>query len=359
MRIMLGDKIKELRKRDRRTQDDLATALGITNQAVSRWEANKAYPDMEMIPAIANYFHVSIDELFGYNNDRESTLSRYIEKANRLLEPGVIPDKKQLKRHEQFLREALSEFPNEWHLQERLGMILWIMASADKRKKNDTATLKDAAELFEQAYQNSDDAHMKERIHSSLIGVLGTLRDYQKIKEIAGQSSSLSSCRELVRTVLLHDSNYDRYVSEAFLALLHQLADVLNMNFEHFATTNNPEIYLSLVMLYKSAFGDGNYGWFNSDICLLYLNAARICNRNKDYEQAISCFEKAHDHGDCFTEAAKEPIKRPTSAGISNATELPSRFVYINEETFKQYIGLFSEDVISKLRSNPKYAAIL
>ncbi len=85
-----------------------------------------------------------------------------------------------------------------------------------------------------------------------------------------------------------------------------------------------------------SAFGDGNYGWFNSDICLLYLNVARICNRNKDYEQAISCFEKAHDHGDCFTEAAKEPIKRPTSAGISNATELPSRFVHINEGTFKQ-----------------------
>ncbi|MBO4920720.1 MAG: helix-turn-helix transcriptional regulator [Lachnospiraceae bacterium] len=71
MRIMLGEKIKELRKRDGRTQDDIATALGITNQAVSRWEANKAYPDMEMIPAIANYFHVSIDELFGYSNDRE------------------------------------------------------------------------------------------------------------------------------------------------------------------------------------------------------------------------------------------------------------------------------------------------
>jgi len=358
MRIMLGDKIRELRKRDGRTQDDLATALGITNQAVSRWEANKAYPDMEMIPAIANYFHVSIDELFGYNNDRESTLSRYIEKANRLLEPGSKPDKKQLKKHEQFLREALSEFPNEWHLQERLAMILWIMASADKRKKDDTAALKEAAELFEQAYQNSNDVHMKELIHSSLIGVLGTLRDYQKIEEIAVQSSSLSSCRELVRTVMLHDSKYDRYVSEAYLALLHQLADLLNMNFEHFATANNPEIYLSLVMLYKSTFGDGNYGWFNSDICLLYLNAARIYNRNKDYKQTIFCFEKAYEHGDSFTEAAKEPIKRPTGAGISDATELPSRFVHISELTFKQYIGLFSEDVISKLQNNPKYAAI-
>ena len=70
MQIILGEKIKELRKRDGRKQEDLATALGVTNQAISRWESNKGYPDMEMIPAIANYFHVTIDELFGYDNDR-------------------------------------------------------------------------------------------------------------------------------------------------------------------------------------------------------------------------------------------------------------------------------------------------
>lgn len=100
MKIMLGDKIRELRKRDGRTQDDLSTALGITNQAVSRWEACKAYPDIEMIPAIANYFHVSIDELFGYSNDRESRLASYIDKADKLFKldgpfkPGVKPDQK-------------------------------------------------------------------------------------------------------------------------------------------------------------------------------------------------------------------------------------------------------------------------
>ena len=59
MKLTLGDKIKELRKRDGRKQEDLANALGVTNQAVSRWEANGGYPDMEMIPAIANYFGVS------------------------------------------------------------------------------------------------------------------------------------------------------------------------------------------------------------------------------------------------------------------------------------------------------------
>ena len=67
MQIKLGEKIKELRKRDGRKQEDLAVALGVTNQAVSRWEANGGYPDIEMLPAIANYFHITIDELFGYD----------------------------------------------------------------------------------------------------------------------------------------------------------------------------------------------------------------------------------------------------------------------------------------------------
>ena len=70
MQVKIGEKIKDLRKVTGRKQEDLATALGVTPQAVSRWEANGGYPDMEMIPSIANYFHITIDELFGYNNDR-------------------------------------------------------------------------------------------------------------------------------------------------------------------------------------------------------------------------------------------------------------------------------------------------
>ncbi len=69
MRIQIGNTIKALRKRDKRTQEDVAEALGITFQAVSRWESEIAYPDIELIPAIANYFGVTIDELFGYHSE--------------------------------------------------------------------------------------------------------------------------------------------------------------------------------------------------------------------------------------------------------------------------------------------------
>ena len=70
MQLNLGNKIRELRHLSGRTQENLAEALGVTSQAVSRWESGGSYPDMTIIPSIANYFNISIDELFGYNNER-------------------------------------------------------------------------------------------------------------------------------------------------------------------------------------------------------------------------------------------------------------------------------------------------
>ena len=60
MIIQLGEKIKQLRRRDGRKQEDLANALGVSPQAVSRWEANGGYPDIGLLPAIANYFNITI-----------------------------------------------------------------------------------------------------------------------------------------------------------------------------------------------------------------------------------------------------------------------------------------------------------
>lgn len=70
MQLDLGNNIRQFRRRDKRTQEALADALGVTSQAVSRWESGGSYPDMNLIPSIANYFGVTIDELFGYTNER-------------------------------------------------------------------------------------------------------------------------------------------------------------------------------------------------------------------------------------------------------------------------------------------------
>ena len=67
MAMKIGDKIKFLRKAKGISQEALAQVLGVTFQAVSKWETNVTAPDVGLIPAIASFFGVSIDELFDYN----------------------------------------------------------------------------------------------------------------------------------------------------------------------------------------------------------------------------------------------------------------------------------------------------
>lgn len=61
----LGDKILDLRKKKQMTQEELAAELGVTAAAVSKWEKNYTLPDVMMLGALADYFHVSVDELMG------------------------------------------------------------------------------------------------------------------------------------------------------------------------------------------------------------------------------------------------------------------------------------------------------
>lgn len=67
MNIRMGEKIRTLRKERNLSQEVLAQYLGISFQAVSKWENGSAMPDVAMIPAIASFFNVSTDELFDFN----------------------------------------------------------------------------------------------------------------------------------------------------------------------------------------------------------------------------------------------------------------------------------------------------
>lgn len=70
MELNFGENIKRLRKSRDLTQEALADELGVSAQSVSKWECGYGYPDITQLPAIANFFGVSIDELL--DNDKES-----------------------------------------------------------------------------------------------------------------------------------------------------------------------------------------------------------------------------------------------------------------------------------------------
>lgn len=63
--MTLGKTIAALRREKAMTQEALATALGVTNQAVSKWELDTCCPDIQLLPKLADLFSVSLDALFG------------------------------------------------------------------------------------------------------------------------------------------------------------------------------------------------------------------------------------------------------------------------------------------------------
>lgn len=95
----LGNNISERRKANGLTQEELAMKLGVSPQAVSKWENNLSCPDISLLPSIAKIFGVSVDELLGVapiseakeekiNSEHESTYEEPVftgKKATKLL----------------------------------------------------------------------------------------------------------------------------------------------------------------------------------------------------------------------------------------------------------------------------------
>ena len=64
MKIEIGQRIKSLRIEKGVTQEELASHLGLSYQAVSKWENNVSTPDIQLLPLLSVYFGVTIDDLF-------------------------------------------------------------------------------------------------------------------------------------------------------------------------------------------------------------------------------------------------------------------------------------------------------
>lgn len=78
----IGNKIRELRKQRGITQEQLAASIGVSFQAVSKWENNIALPDIAMAPVLAAYFGVTMDELFDFHlKDIEAAVEAIVDEA--------------------------------------------------------------------------------------------------------------------------------------------------------------------------------------------------------------------------------------------------------------------------------------
>ena len=214
MKLSVGETIRALRRRDGRTQEALAEALGVTGQAVSRWEAGGSYPDLELIPAIAHFFGVSIDELFGYTSERDKKIDAVIARIDAFGirargDDGWVDECLSL------LREALAEFPqnerllitladtlseagwrrhHEWVYYDEEG---YMQHGYDKHKSN--AYWTESVKICERLLETTHDNAIYTRAVHILVLLYRNFGETEKALACAARMPALRDCRELLR----------------------------------------------------------------------------------------------------------------------------------------------------------------
>ncbi len=170
MEINLGAKIRELRKKKGLTQEELAVKLNVSSQAVSKWEIGTCYPDMAQIPVIANFFGVSLDELFCYDvAQRSAKIDEIITEHNKFFWNNRS-------KSEEILLNGLKEYPDN----ERLLTELMELYSS----KGITENTDKAISLAMQLSADTKDVFLQCRAKSVLVSLYLRLDRYNDAKEI-------------------------------------------------------------------------------------------------------------------------------------------------------------------------------
>ena len=111
----IGNQIKQLRRRRGITQEAMAQELGVTAQAVSKWERGVATPDIALLPDISAFFGVTIDELFALSDDTRMERIQNMLWDERYFDPAEVEDTRK------FLLDKGRREPNNGKVYEHLA----------------------------------------------------------------------------------------------------------------------------------------------------------------------------------------------------------------------------------------------
>ncbi|MBQ9121141.1 MAG: helix-turn-helix transcriptional regulator [Clostridia bacterium] len=315
MLIKLGEKIRELRRRDGRTQGELAAALGVTSQAVSRWESGGSYPDLEIIPSIANFFGITIDDLFGHTQKREQRIRAVLDQVKGYDIPHRSDDE-WVDESLSLLREALAEFPQDETLLIALADTLfeagwrrhreWLDYDAkgfirydyDRKKKN--TYWAEAIKIYENLASSAKSPVFVTQSISRLVTLYRTLGDSATAVAYANRMPTLEHSRELLLTSADDGKAGAIYIGHALLKMAHAFAEQviygLIANKKHFTDDLPIEKLKGVIRIFELLCDDGNFGEYNEVLRNIYLYLSRIQWERGYHDEAFASLDEALIH---------------------------------------------------------------
>ncbi|MGL6174187.1 MAG: helix-turn-helix domain-containing protein [Cellulosilyticaceae bacterium] len=308
MTIYFSEVFKKLRKEHDLTQEQIADIIGVSPQAVSRWECDTTYPDISILPIIAEFFNVSIDELLGTQKSKlQKKVHTYNEALKDAFSKGLIYDCIDL------MRAAVKEFPNNYHFLNKLMYVLFVSGDdsgnilewEENIKKYDAEII----EIGERILKYCTDDAIRLEAKSRLAFHYCETNRKAKALELINTLPSQDSCREAILYRAIEGTEREAYLRERIEDGLGKIWFAITAySYQKKIDPQTQINWLTKQMdILNIIYENKDYGEWYYRLARLYgKELAKLYIQIEDYENALGALEKGVEYAIAFEKMPQE-----------------------------------------------------
>lgn len=348
--MQLGKRIKELRIKNNLTQEELAEQLGVSFQAVSRWENDLTYPDITLLPILANMFGVTVDFLLDVDvMKKEAEINAIMEEYFVLLNQGKIDDNLIL------LEDALKKYPNCWDVKDALMHVYFTKGlDLDLKEYNDKA-IKIANEILEKCV---DDATRYSAMQTLiLIYTSQNRKELDKAKQIVEKLPMMIITREWFWPDVVTGEDRIHATQVIFESLVEMFYNKLITTFGREELGKRDKPLLKYKAFLDIVYENGDYGFYHLRLADIYKKCAFDQARVQNKEKTIEYLRLAIKHIRIWTKMYEnKEVLRHTSFLVDRLTDDSTQWSFSGKPDYELDLKEHLEiDIFDFLKNDPDF----
>lgn len=349
----IGDKIKKLRQENNLTQEELAEQLGVSFQAVSRWENYITFPDITMLPRLANMFDVTVDYLLDVDiYKKEKEIEEILNKDEILDNQGKTIERKEL------LEEALKKYPNSWKIKSSLETVYFTLSISYGDKESEEKAIKVANEILDKC----TDDQIRYGSMQTLIFIYSNRKEIEKASKIVSKLPGMMITSEWLRPDVVTGEARIRATQVIFSSLVEMFYNKITTTFGREEIGKRDIQLLKYKDFLDIVYEDGDYGFQNIRLYEVYMLCAKdqatIKNKEKTLDYLYKSVESLKKWFDIYRNKRK---MRHTSFLVDRLTIDPTTWSFSNDPICQkeELIKEIKKEVFDFIKEEEKYQEIM
>lgn len=337
--MTLGERIKELRKKNDLTQERLADFLCVSYQAVSKWECGLSSPDLALIVPLSKLLHVTTDELLGAAPGE--TDSRYEQLKKEYDETFRTGD---LDRRLRITETAVREYPGDMKWLNNYAWDIWCEAVVEPDEEKFRQQRERVTKMFDTVIQNTDDDQVKVHAIEGIVQCLcgkGCCAEARRYVELFPEVKIAPERKEKLLCACLEGEEQLRHKQKNLERELEAL--VMTLLWENVGARE--ETCRAAEEVLRVMIPDGNYCHHHHSVCHIKFRQAEMAITAGETEKAVGLLKEAIYHAGRY-----DLIDTVSPGEFSFTAPLLRGLTYDSSKWYRTGSGTLADDIRGMFR---------